>query len=68
MPGPYHPKFPSGMGGAQTCFILCDQTTGDLQARITLTAPSVPPPFLSAELWVIRHHLGNQGRMLSSTV
>ena len=58
------------MGGAQTCFILCDQITGDLQARVTLTAQSVPPrpSFLSAELWVIRHHLGNQGRMLCSTV
>ena len=43
--------------GAQKCFILRDQTTGDLkshhlQARATLTALSVPPrpPFLSAEL------------------
>ena len=43
--------------GAQKCFILRDQTTGDLkfhhlQARATLTALSVPqrPPFLSADL------------------
>ena len=42
--------------GAQKCFILHDQTTGDLkshhlQALATLTALSVPPrpPFLSAE-------------------
>ena len=44
-----HPKFPSfDWEGAQQCFILCDQTTGDLkshhlQARVTLTALSVPP-------------------------
>ena len=43
--------------GAQKCFILRDQTTGDLKshhlpARVTLTALSVPPwsHFLSAEL------------------
>ena len=43
--------------GAQKCFILRDQTTVDLksyhlQARVTLTALSVPPRphFLSAEL------------------
>ena len=43
--------------GAQKCFILRDQTTGDLkshhlQARVTLTALSVPPwpHFLSADL------------------
>ena len=58
---PTHPKFPSffvwDSEGAQKCFILRDQTTGDLkshhlQARATLTALSVPPrpPFLSAEL------------------
>ena len=62
MPPPPPPKFPSffvwdSKEGAQKCFILCDQTTGDLkyhhlQARITLTALSVPPRphFLSAEL------------------
>ena len=49
--------------GAQKCFILHDQTTGDLkshnlQARVTLTDLSVPPrtPFLS---WVIRYHKSN---------
>ena len=43
--------------GAQKCFILRDQTTGDLksphlQGRVTLTALSVPPRphFLSADL------------------
>ena len=59
-PPPTHaPKFPSLIWDwevAQKCFILSDQTTGDLkshhlQARATLTAMSVPPlpPFLSAE-------------------
>ena len=53
------PKFPSLIWDwevAQKCFILSDQTTGDLKshhllARATLTAMSVPPlpPFLSAE-------------------
>ena len=72
MPPPTHPKFSSFVWdweGAQKCFILRDQTTGDLishhlQAQVTLTALSVPawPPFLSAELWVIRYHLGNLGR------
>ena len=45
---------------AQKCYILRDQTTGDLkshhlQARVTLTALSVPPlpPFV---MWVIRYH------------
>ena len=54
--------------GAQKCFILHDQTAGDLkshhlQARATLTAMSVPPrpPFLSAELWINCDHLGNLG-------
>ena len=49
--------FAWGWEGAQKCFILGDQTTGDLkshhlQARVTLTALSVPPGphFLSAEL------------------
>ena len=49
-------EFDLGPGGAQKCFILRDQTTGDLeyhhlQARATLTAMSVPPRphFLSAE-------------------
>ena len=49
----------------QKCFILRNQTTGDLkshhlQARASLTAMTVPPRplFLSAELWVIRNHLG----------
>ena len=66
-----HPKFPSlvwDWEGAQKCFILHDQTTGDLkshhlQARATLTAKSVPPrpPILPAELWVIRYHLGILG-------
>ena len=49
-------------------FILRDQTTGDLkshhlQARASLTAMTEPPwlPSLSAELWVIRYHLGNLG-------
>ena len=44
--------------GAQKCFILRDQTTGDLkshhlQARVTLKALSVPPRphFLSADLF-----------------
>ena len=65
---PTNPKFLSFVWdweGAQECFILCDQTTGDikfhhLQARAALTAMSVPPrpPFLSAELWVICYHLG----------
>ena len=65
------PKFPSfvwDLEGAQTCFIFRDQTTGylkshHLQARVTLTALSVPPrqPFLSAEFWVIRYHLGYLG-------
>ena len=37
-----------GLGGGTKCFILGDQTTGDLkshhlQARVTLTALSVPP-------------------------
>ena len=56
-----HPKFPSffvwDWEGAQKCFILRNQTTGDLKshhlpARVTLTALSVPPwpHFLSAEL------------------
>ena len=52
--------------GAQKCFILRNQTTGDLkshhlQARITLTSLSMPPEphFLSAELWVIRYHLAS---------
>ena len=66
---PTHPKFPSFVWdweGAQKCFIPRDQTTGDLkshhlQAPVTLTALSVPPrpPFLSAELWVIRYHISN---------
>ena len=65
------PKFPSfvwDLEGAQTCFIFRDQTTGylkshHLQARVTLTALSVPQrqPFLSAEFWVIRYHLGYLG-------
>ena len=51
-PTPTHPKFPFffvlDWEGAQKCFILRDQTTGDLkshhlQARVTLTALSVPP-------------------------
>ena len=49
--------------GAQKCFILRDQTTGDLkshhfQARVTLTALSVPQQthFLSAELF---NNVGN---------
>ena len=51
-----------GLGGGTNVFILWDQTTGHskshhLQARATFTAMSVPP-FLSAELWVIRYHLG----------
>ena len=58
---PPHPQsqiseFGLGLGGAQKCCFLRDQTTGDLkshhlQARATLTAMSVPPqpPFLSAE-------------------
>ena len=60
LPPPTHaPKFPSLIWDwevAQKCFILSDQTTGDLkshhlQALATLTAMSVPPlpPFLSAE-------------------
>ena len=57
---PHAPKFPSLVWdwvGAQKCFILRDQTTGDLtshhlQAKATLTAMPVPqrPHFLSAEL------------------
>ena len=54
--------------GTQKCFILRDQTTGDLkshhlQARVTLTALSMPPQphFLSAELLC---HISN----LSGTV
>ena len=47
--------------GAQKCFILRDQTTGDLkshhlQARVTCTA-------LSAELWVVCYHLGNLSQL-----
>ena len=50
-PPPTNPKFPSldwDWEGAQKCFILLDQTTGDLkshhlQAWATLTAMSVPP-------------------------
>ena len=63
-----HPKFPSfvwGWEGAQQCYILRDQTTGDLkshhlQAQVTLTALSVPPwqPFLSAVI-------GEGGRTLT---
>ena len=61
-PPPPHPPqiyefFVWDSEGAQKCFILRDQTTGDLkshhlQARATLTAMSVPPrpPLLSAEL------------------
>ena len=59
VPPTHAPKFPSliwGWEGAQKCFILCDQSTGDLkshhlQARATLTAMSVPPLplFLSVE-------------------
>ena len=55
-----HPKFPSFVWdweGRKKCFILRNQTAGDLkshhlQALATLTAMSVPPrpPFLSAEL------------------
>ena len=70
-PPPTHPKFPSFVWdweGAQKCFILRDQTTGDLkfhhlQACATLTAKSVPPrpPFLSVELWVVRYHRGSLG-------
>ena len=73
-PPPTHPKFSSFVldwEGALKCFILCDQTTGDLkshhlQAWATLTAMSVPPrpPFLSAELWVILYRLGNLGEDL----
>ena len=60
-PTPTHPKFPFFLfvldwEGAQV-FILRDQTTGDLkshhlQARVTLTALSVPPRthFLSADM------------------
>ena len=60
-PHPNTPQFSEffvwGWEGAQKCFILGDQTTGDLkthhlQARVTLTALSVPsgPHFLSTEL------------------
>ena len=69
-----HPKFPSFVWdweGAHKCFILRDQTTEDLkshhlQAWATLIAMSVPPwpPSLSAELWVIRYHLGNLGNIM----
>ena len=65
------PKIPSlvwDWEGAQKCFIPSDQTTGDLkshnlQAGATLIAMSVPPgpPFLSAELWVVRYQLGYLG-------
>ena len=68
---PPTPNFPSLVWDweeSQNSFILHDQTTGDLkshhlQARATLTAMSVPqrPLFLSAELWVIRYHLGHLG-------
>ena len=51
--------------GAQKCFIVCDQTSGDLkshhlQARVTLTALSVPsrPHFLSV---FFLHFLGTDG-------
>ena len=70
---PTHPKFPNfvwDLEGAQKCFIPRDQTTGDLkshhlQAPVTLTALSVPPrpPFLSAELWVIRYHISNLSQL-----
>ena len=50
-------EFVLGLGGGTKCFILRDQTTGDLkshhlQTRATLAAMSVPPPppFHSAEL------------------
>ena len=64
---PTHPKFLSlvlDWEGAKKCFILRDQTIGDLkshhlQARATLTAMSVPPE--ASELWVIRYHLGYLG-------
>ena len=56
-----------GWEGAQKCFILGDQTTGDLkshhlQARVTLTALSVPPGphFLSAEL---QCHISNLSQL-----
>ena len=68
------PKFPSFVWdweGAQKYFILHDQTTGDLkshhlQARVTFKALSLPPRplFLSAELWVIRYHLGREQLLL----
>ena len=70
---PTHPKFPSfawDWEGAQKCFIPRDQTTGDLkshhlQTPVTLTALSVPPrpPFLSAELCVIRYHISNLSQL-----
>ena len=59
-----------GWEGAQKCFILGDQTTGDLkshrlQARVTLTALSVPPGphFLSAEL---QCHISNLFQLCST--
>ena len=59
-------EFCFGLGGGTKVLILCSQTTGDLksnhlQAWVTLTALSVPSltPFLSAELWVNRYHVGN---------
>ena len=67
---PTHPNFSEfflfGTGrGAQKCFIVCDQTSGDLkshhlQARVTLTALSVPsrPHFLSV---FFLHFLGTDG-------
>ena len=69
-PSPIILSFVWDWEGAQKCFILCNQTTGDLKShhlttRVTLTALSVPPraPLLSAELWVICYHLGNLGIM-----
>ena len=55
-----------GLGISALCLILRDQTTRDLKSHhlqdwAALTAMSVPPrpPFLSAELWVIRYRPGN---------
>ena len=70
-PQPKFPSFVRDWEGALKCFILHDQTTGDLkshhlQARVTLKALSLPPRplFLSAEMWVIRYHLGREQLLL----
>ena len=69
---PHPPQI--GTGGAQKCFILRDQTTGDLKSHhLQAGSHSQPCPcphghLFSAELWVIRYHLGNLCCILCITV